>query len=209
MGYIQEKRAIHGETMLYAHSLPGQPPEKWQPLEEHLRNVARLASEFAAPFGSADWAYNAGLLHDLGKASPEFQAYLLRQNELDDSEYDTIGGRGNHSSAGAAMAQQAWKPSGKILAYLAAGHHAGLPDWNTAVTGDAALVKRIEEGDELLPRVNEFSEMIKQQIHLPMCPPAYVAKDAANCHIWLRMVFSCLVDADFLDTEMFMEKREL
>lgn len=45
----------------YAHSLPGEPPEKWQPLEEHLKNVAEMASEFANTFGAGDWAYLAGL----------------------------------------------------------------------------------------------------------------------------------------------------
>mgnify|MGYP001590410713 CR=1 FL=1 len=40
---------------LYAHSLPGEPPEKWQPLGEHLRNVAEKAKEFAAKFGAGEW----------------------------------------------------------------------------------------------------------------------------------------------------------
>jgi HD superfamily phosphodiesterase len=51
----------------YAHSLKDQPPETWQPLEEHLRNVAELAAGFARPFGGEEWAWNAGWLHDLGK----------------------------------------------------------------------------------------------------------------------------------------------
>lgn len=50
----------------YAHSLEGQPKEQWQPLDEHLRNVAELAAEFAKPFGGEDWAWIAGLWHDLG-----------------------------------------------------------------------------------------------------------------------------------------------
>ena len=52
---------------LYAHSRAGEPPENWQPLEEHLHAVARRASELAEQFSSADWAWNAGWLHDLGK----------------------------------------------------------------------------------------------------------------------------------------------
>ena len=66
----------------YAHSLPGQPKEKWQPLEEHLRQTAELARQFAEPFGADDWAYIAGLWHDLGKYSEEFQAYLLAENDI-------------------------------------------------------------------------------------------------------------------------------
>jgi CRISPR-associated endonuclease/helicase Cas3 len=45
----------------YAHSLPGEPPDKWQPLEEHLKNVAEMARQFAEDFNSGDWAYAAGL----------------------------------------------------------------------------------------------------------------------------------------------------
>lgn len=62
---------------LYAHSQPGRPVEEWQPLDEHLRAVAEMAKKFAdlscivsatqEPFGSGDWAYLAGLWHDLGK----------------------------------------------------------------------------------------------------------------------------------------------
>ena len=90
----------------YAHSRPDTPQGQWQPLDNHLREVAHKAAEFAATFASADWAHNAGWLHDLGKADNSFQAYLLRENGLDDSGYDDSGGgRVNHSSAGAALAE--------------------------------------------------------------------------------------------------------
>lgn len=57
-------------TTCYAHSLPGcSDPTRWQLLEEHLKNVANLASEFAKPFGGGEWARLAGLWHDLGKYS--------------------------------------------------------------------------------------------------------------------------------------------
>ena len=57
----------------YAHSKEGEPPEHWQPLDEHLKNVAELARKFASDFNAGDWAYLAGLWHDLGKYSQEFQ----------------------------------------------------------------------------------------------------------------------------------------
>jgi len=49
----------------YAHSLPGRPPEEWQPLEEHLINVAELAKSFAESFGAGDWTYLAGLWYEI------------------------------------------------------------------------------------------------------------------------------------------------
>lgn len=56
----------------YAHSLEGRPQKEWQRLEDHLKNVAKLAREFAEPFGGGEWAYIAGLLHDIGKYSQKF-----------------------------------------------------------------------------------------------------------------------------------------
>lgn len=55
-----------GSKCFYAHSIPGEPVERWQELVEHLRNVAEMAEGFAKPFASGDWAWNAGWLHDLG-----------------------------------------------------------------------------------------------------------------------------------------------
>ena len=60
----------------YAHSLEGKPKAGWQPLEEHLSNVARLAATSAAKFGAAEWGRVLGLLHDIGKYSAEFQKRL-------------------------------------------------------------------------------------------------------------------------------------
>lgn len=191
-------------TDLYAHSLPGFPPGKWQPLSEHLGNVARRAAAFAAPFSSADWAATAAWLHDLGKADSAFQGYLLHANGLDDSEHDS--GRINHSSAGAAFAEEKLGPcAGRILAYLAAGHHAGLPDWDAAETA-AALTLRMQEGKENLERIRSHIASLVPPSLQPLCPPNF-ARNAENIHLWIRMLFSCLVDADFLDTEAFMQPK--
>ena len=60
----------------YAHSLKDRPPEEWQLLEDHLKNVAEKARLFAEAFGAGDWGYLAGLWHDIGKYSDEFQFIL-------------------------------------------------------------------------------------------------------------------------------------
>jgi CRISPR-associated endonuclease/helicase Cas3 len=51
----------------YAHSLEGKPPSEWQPLEEHLKNIAEMSRSFSESFGDGDWGYLAGLWHALGK----------------------------------------------------------------------------------------------------------------------------------------------
>ncbi|MDD5598757.1 MAG: CRISPR-associated endonuclease Cas3'' [Victivallaceae bacterium] len=187
----------------YAHS-KGESVENWQPLEEHLYNTAKLAAEFATPIKSTDWAWNAGWLHDLGKATNAFQAYLRRCNELDDSEYDADGSISNHASAGAAWADaQQGTLVGRILAYLSAGHHAGLPDWHSSETGNAALPCRLEEGRKNIKYIRNFSESVSVNLKKVKRPPEFVRKPD-DFHLWVRMLFSCLVDADSLDTERFM-----
>lgn len=191
----------NGITTVFAHSKSNTPRSHWHPLENHLKDTAKKAQEFAASIRSGDWAYNAGLLHDLGKYDSAFQGYLLRCNDLDDTGYDS--GRINHSSAGATFAEDRLKPFGRILAYLVAGHHAGLPDWHTAETGKAALEARLEEGRRNLKRISIYADEISANL-LPMSRPAFV--DPNNFHFWVRILFSCLVDADCLDTEQFREE---
>ncbi len=108
---------------VYAHTLEGQPREKWQPLIAHLNETARRAERFAATFDSAPWSRLVGLWHDLGKYSPAFQRKLL--DTIENPKKHT---RVNHSSAGAQLARkqfpQMWLPA----AFAIAGHHAGLAD---------------------------------------------------------------------------------
>lgn len=192
----------------YAHTKEGCPPDEWQLLEEHLKAVAEKAEKYAAKFQSADWAWNVSWLHDLGKAADEFQAYLLRENGLDDAEYDGIGyGRVNHSSAGAAFAEEMLGPViGRTNAYLVAGHHAGLPDFYPSGTGSAALQIRLEEGQNNLSRIRLAAGEFEKQLRREIRPPSFVKPH--NFHLWVRMLFSCLVDADFLDTENFINPEQ-
>ena len=187
--------------MKWAHSIPGKQPDQWQRLEAHLQNVAEYAREFAALFQSGPWAYLAGLLHDLGKASPAFQAYLLRSNGLDPSNYDTSG-PSTHSGAGAAWAIQKFGPIGRAIAYLVSGHHAGLPDWIAGVQPLGALSQRMQTANNELRAVQDWID----QMQLPeQLPPITRKMQPKEIHLWIRMLFSCLVDADRLDTEQFMD----
>lgn len=183
----------------YAHSLGGQPPEKWQPLEEHLRKVAELSARFASEFSAGEWAYLAGLWHDLGKYAAEFQQYIRDTN---DAHLEGKQGRVNHSTAGALQAMARFDRPGMILAYLVAGHHAGLPDWQSARSPQSSLQHRLAQTEHLQKVASTASEAI---LNHPR--PTDKAKSGTELSrsLWLRMLFSCLVDADFLDTEAFMD----
>lgn len=171
------------------------PQEHWQPLREHLDEVARLAEERAAKFGAGKLGRIIGLAHDIGKYSKDFQKRL----EGNTTKVD-------HATAGA---QQLWKrwqnPIGKALAFTVAGHHGGLPDGNR---GDIKnLPGRLEKKD--IPDYQEFAKEINIpdlcQDDLRNIPHAKdVAMSAFSFSFCIRMLYSCLVDADYLDTERFM-----
>jgi CRISPR-associated endonuclease/helicase Cas3 len=172
-------------------------------LGEHLNGVAHRAEDAAECFGAADWARLAGLWHDLGKYSAEFQHYIKKVSGYDaEAHIEGAPGRVDHSTAGAIHATNTFGAHGRILAYLIAGHHAGLPDWSSADSGGKALSVRLDQ-PELLDRV------LKQPLPLGLLaqprPVSRIPGGSSGMALWLRMLFSCLVDADFLDTEAFMD----
>ncbi len=189
---------------IYAHTHPKFKLDKtkWQTLHDHQSETARRAACFAQCFSSSDWASNAALLHDLGKIAEDFQKKLKKATGLD-CENESIS-RVNHSGAGAAYAEERFAgPFGRTLAYLVMGHHAGLPDYECDKTGNGAFVARIEEArkdlNAIRPRADEFVTGMKD---LSKFPPFVSPR---NYHLWVRMLFSCLVDADWLDTERVMD----
>lgn len=206
----------------FAHSLEGAPPDKWQLLEDHLNNVAELAKKFAESFSNGDWAYLAGLLHDLGKYLPAWQQYLLRVSGYGDSRRAGAP-RPNHSTAGAALVFDRLNnhPIARILGSIIAGHHAGLPDWQPDSSGGdlqnrifntmesiASGTIEIKRDEIFAISALEGSQPIISTKCRPSSPPAFVDNNKNNnnfehAHLWVRMLFSCLVDADFLDTERF------
>ncbi|MCH9809322.1 MAG: CRISPR-associated helicase Cas3' [Alphaproteobacteria bacterium] len=187
----------------FAHSGLKTDKSDWQRLDDHAVKVARLAAEFAAPMGLERAAHLAGLLHDLGKYTPAFQARLHGADKAVD-----------HSTAGAAEVADlvARTPQdalmGQLIAYGILGHHAGLPDCLgprgyeeriAGYRGDAERaidpVWRAElraDGTGLFP--TNFREN-REHVHFQFA-------------VMARMVFSCLVDADFKDTEAFYSKVE-
>lgn len=185
----------------YAHTRKGAPQSEWEPLEDHLATVATLASEFADGFGADAWGYLAGLWHDVGKYSHAFQKYLAATATIaDDGHRAELAGRVDHSTAGAQHAARLGS-LGRLLAYCIAGHHGGLPD-NEA--GAAGLSMRLRK--EIEPYGGAPAELLSES--LPPAPRLSLLGDkrrgAFAVAFFTRMVFSCLVDADFLATEKFM-----
>ncbi len=179
-------------------------------LEDHIEGVAHLSEKFAENFSNGDWGKVAGLLHDLGKGSVVFQEYIRKVTGFESEEM--IGEapvRGpNHSSHGAVWVIDNWKGiNAKVFAYLIAGHHAGLPDWHNEIGGGGSLSVRLskKEVDKLPELSHEWQENVVGNLLPPISAPCNARLDLASFHLWVRMLYSCLVDADYLDTEQFME----
>ncbi len=170
-----------------------------QSMDQHLEGTAQLASFFASKFRNEEWGRLLGLWHDLGKYSDEFQNYIKVNSGYEEGEKS---GKTDHTSAGAIFAKemlpQKWLP----VAYCIAGHHAGLLNFypQLGIIGD--LQNRMNK--------QEFYERIKKKIPEKqknigsLDLPAGKPLPPEQMHLWIRMLFSCLVDADFLDTERFM-----
>ncbi len=188
----------HTKTDAAGKSLP---ESEWEPLEDHLREVADLAAQFASAFGASEWGRLAGRWHDLGKYSREFQEYLKKASAQSDPHGEDVAGalgRVDHSTAGAQHSAKDAK-LGPLLSYIIAGHHAGLPDGIPELR--ERLLKKVDEWESDCP-----AEMNAGTVPNPPLsnPPAGAPPGAFRLAFFLRMVFSALVDADFLCTEAFM-----
>jgi len=187
----------------YAHSLEGQSPEKWQLLEEHLYNVANIAGRFADEFGAQEWGSVAGLWHDVGKYSDSFQGMLLRENGYATSSY-VKSGRVVHANIGGHLAQLKMEHGiDRIFSWIIMGHHAGLTDFGSDNVGAKSLEVKMRNPENSDCIINTMPESLRESRRLE--PPMILLKEPkADISFFIRMLFSCLVDADFLDTERFM-----
>lgn len=170
-------------------------------LDEHLEGTATLASEFAHKFGSESWGRACGLIHDTGKATESWQQYLTRKSGYDeDAHLESKSGTIDHSTPGARLAEEFFgKGIGRILSYCVAGHHAGLPDW---IGSQSALSFRLQNAEEGSISAEYRSLLADCR---PGAPPRKFDPKGLDLSLWIRMLYSCLVDADFLDTEAYME----
>lgn len=182
----------------FAHTSSGR-TDTWEPLEQHLTEVGELAADFADEINAASWGRIAGRYHDIGKFSNAFQGYLCAAADVHSPD---VTGKVDHSTAGAQLSMR-FGPFGQLMAYVIAGHHAGLPNWFDGLENRLSkMVAPWQENaadwlqDEVLPKP-EFQAL-----------PTDRVSAAFKVAFFTRMVFSCLVDADFLCTERFMSPRQ-
>ncbi len=182
----------------FAHSATGTQFGSGQPLLDHLTGVAAIARTNGAKFGAAEAAYLAGLLHDLGKYSLEFQRKLAGENI-----------RVDHSTAGAYIAAQEnrFGPVGKLIAYAIAGHHAGLANGVGTGSPNPLSSRLAKEAVDALPRFDawapEIEPLLPAEVRLSLRQPPDKERHGFCAALLVRMLFSTLVDADRLDTEAF------
>lgn len=190
----------------YAHTRKGQPESEWQTLLDHLTNTSTLAAQLGMDAGISELAQTAALLHDLGKYSQAFQRRLQGASI-----------RVDHSTAGAQEIRnlfnknqmQQWLST--LLAYCIAGHHAGLPDYGsiTDTENEATLLARLKISTEDYRAYQ--SEIPVERLTLPQqlkIRPLKIEKEdfkRFSLAFLTRMVYSALVDADFIETETFVQ----
>lgn len=164
----------------------------FQPLREHLTNVAELAGAFARAIGSPEEGYRTGLLHDIGKYSSAAQA-----RQRDPEHVAPV----DHSSAGVQVAARVLKDI--PAAFAIAGHHGGLSE-----ESDEGFMMRFVKP---LTGANDPSEWKREiSVSAQTDEPEWVKRrfESPEAAMYTRMLFSCLVDADFLDTEAALQGRQ-
>lgn len=166
--------------------------DREQLLLDHLTGTAEKAKEFAEVFGKGEWGYCCGMLHDLGKYSDKFQ----RRIRGEDIKVD-------HATAGARVCLELGGMY-PFMEYCIAGHHAGLPN----AGGKSDAVNSPTLNGRRKKKIEDF-QAYKKEICIPELKtvPIDINKTTNaefSLGMFMRMLYSCLVDADFLDTEEFM-----
>lgn len=163
-----------------------------QLLIDHLQGTSQLAERFASVFDAAEWGKTAGLFHDVGKYSAAFQQRILND-----------GPRVDHSTAGALLMRQI---KNVPLSLCIASHHSGLLDLGTNLSkaDDGTFKGRLKKELKGKLDYSAYRQEIPEPVSICKIPNFSYSKDQFYFSFFNRMLFSCLVDADFLDTERFV-----
>jgi CRISPR-associated endonuclease/helicase Cas3 len=190
-----------------AHTPPENDPKKWQSMTEHTSNVAGLAANFAAAFGAEELAKWAAWLHDVGKYSDDFQTYLrLCDAAQQKGTRPPKAGNAEHKVAGTRLALE-MLPTGQhepvgshdMIAACVLGHHGGLIAFRKILDAITATQEKAAVQDKAMTQA--LANFTPLSGTLPMQVPEVAGKTALEREMFIRFLFSCLVDADGLDTE--------
>ena len=187
-----------------------------QSLSEHIEGVAQHCAQFLEQAGLPELAPLGRLLaqlHDAGKAQPAFQRYILGKSDQ----------KALHSAAGALLATKLLPshPKGcplkrtriaQLLAYAISGHHRGLYNYGGLETNldDIETKDRCKKAEgalsELMSEVQNWAKEHGARTESYLRKLANRVEEEEQAQALIRLLFSCLVDADFLDTEAFMDE---
>lgn len=174
---------------------------KPQSMEDHLSAVAEMAKAFGEPFCAGELAFYAGWLHDIGKFSDEFQDYMRRCVEDAKADRKTTKKGGDHMSAGACLAARQMQKPRNDANFLILGHHGGMKNRIDSTISPQVSQKFTDVIACALQQIPDLGAL--KLFSLPLA--AGSSKNENVCRrereLFLRMAFSCLVDADSLDTE--------
>ena len=189
----------------FAHIKPISECWKTQSIKEHCEGTANLAEQMAAAFDAKEWARLCGLWHDIGKYSLKFQQHIIASSGYDTSVRDP--GKVDHATAGALLAKEELKVKCLPVAYCICSHHSGLMDY----VGDGRSNLQFHLSSQCQHYLDDIRQFIQKECNLPeLLRPNFDNNSSKPkaWHLWIRMLFSCLVDADWLDTERFMNPED-
>lgn len=190
----------------FAAHTPPENSDKWRSLKEHLQSVADDASRYAKKFEAEKLGKYAGLWHDLGKYNPKFQAYLQKCHAAKMAGQKPPREKVPHAIHGAFLAHDLKCTSRFSLSFLIAGHHAGLSNFSDLKSNLNNPLKRID-----YLTVKQQAELELEDLRPSEDLSLYFKRFASNRiaeELFLRLIFSCLIDADRLDTEEFSNSEQ-
>jgi CRISPR-associated endonuclease/helicase Cas3 len=206
---VPVRRLFAGPGELVAHTPGPHASAGWHYLGDHLKETARLAAEFALPFGGDSLARFLGLVHDAGKATEDVQC-ALRARARDGGGQLGVAHKGEGAELGHLLAEAGNIPAAYVTYLANWGHHSGIPDWNgtelfAACTLDQEMKGDPHRLDELIMCLDDVLGVSLRGEAARVRLPEFVDNAIRNkrwdvLEFFTRMCHSSLVDADFLDT---------
>lgn len=176
-------------TTIISHVKSSDKEKIIQTNEEHSQGVAELCEKFASEFGMGELGRVMGLLHDKGKEKKAFQEHIKKDSGLEPDI--VVSGNSDHAYVGGLLAKRLFPTLYPLIANSLIGHHRGLYDYDECnkILNEETIPDEVKIPKITIDQLNRRNgEMLKRDVHN-----------------FIRMLFSCLVDADRLDTERFMD----